>query len=104
TPTAPTSATHSLSLHVALPICRARRPSLAGRRPLRLAVPVPPAASRRPLRHPLRVVGDVRGESPGGVRSDVAHRATAPRGAPDRSEEHTSELQSRFDLVCRLLL
>src|SRR5207249_10446555 len=25
-------------------------------------------------------------------------------GKPDRSEEHTSELQSRFDLVCRLLL
>src|SRR5438067_5745439 len=24
--------------------------------------------------------------------------------APLRSEEHTSELQSRFDLVCRLLL
>src|SRR5207249_11662103 len=24
--------------------------------------------------------------------------------AQDRSEEHTSELQSRFDLVCRLLL
>src|SRR5437868_13287088 len=24
--------------------------------------------------------------------------------APKRSEEHTSELQSRFDLVCRLLL
>src|SRR5699024_11289827 len=24
--------------------------------------------------------------------------------APVRSEEHTSELQSRFDLVCRLLL
>src|SRR5699024_11391131 len=23
---------------------------------------------------------------------------------PNRSEEHTSELQSRFDLVCRLLL
>src|SRR5437868_10491559 len=32
----------------------------------------------------------------------------APRGGDqadgDRSEEHTSELQSRFDLVCRLLL
>src|SRR5207249_10495207 len=27
----------------------------------------------------------------------IAHKA-------DRSEEHTSELQSRFDLVCRLLL
>src|SRR5438067_9598074 len=26
------------------------------------------------------------------------------RPAPHRSEEHTSELQSRFDLVCRLLL
>src|SRR5438874_4616779 len=26
------------------------------------------------------------------------------RGAEDRSEEHTSELQSRRDLVCRLLL
>src|SRR5699024_12797957 len=31
---------------------------------------------------------------------------TAPFGLLDvqRSEEHTSELQSRFDLVCRLLL
>src|SRR5690349_23260400 len=26
------------------------------------------------------------------------------RAEPDRSEEHTSELQSRRDLVCRLLL
>src|SRR5438067_181309 len=26
------------------------------------------------------------------------------RCSPKRSEEHTSELQSRFDLVCRLLL
>src|SRR5438067_9817926 len=32
--------------------------------------------------------------------------ARAPAGSPrcTRSEEHTSELQSRFDLVCRLLL
>src|SRR5438874_9723330 len=28
----------------------------------------------------------------------------APTAAPVRSEEHTSELQSRRDLVCRLLL
>src|SRR5699024_12746975 len=27
-----------------------------------------------------------------------------PPEPPPRSEEHTSELQSRFDLVCRLLL
>src|SRR5207249_6972288 len=26
-----------------------------------------------------------------------------PQGCDPRSEEHTSELQSRFDLVCRLL-
>src|SRR5579885_2651949 len=32
-----------------------------------------------------------------------ARPALAP-GPRDRSEEHTSELQSRFDLVCRLLL
>src|SRR5690349_23801427 len=32
-----------------------------------------------------------------------SHRCAARR-APDRSEEHTSELQSRRDLVCRLLL
>src|SRR5207249_5680759 len=30
-------------------------------------------------------------------------KTTVPSG-PTRSEEHTSELQSRFDLVCRLLL
>src|SRR2546427_6968715 len=28
----------------------------------------------------------------------------APRGPPSRSEEHTSELQSQSNLVCRLLL
>src|SRR5699024_12591905 len=32
----------------------------------------------------------------GAVKTDI--------GAVVRSEEHTSELQSRFDLVCRLLL
>src|SRR5258707_7814932 len=34
----------------------------------------------------------------------VGSRPRARRGAPDRSEEHTSELQSRQYLVCRLLL
>src|SRR5207249_8857516 len=32
------------------------------------------------------------------------YRAEVARGPVLRSEEHTSELQSRFDLVCRLLL
>src|SRR5690349_19523355 len=43
-----------------------------------------------------------------GIVSDVERRALALTGAGDliwdRSEEHTSELQSRRDLVCRLLL
>src|SRR5699024_11660590 len=38
--------------------------------------------------------------------SELALPVPAARGLQDRkrSEEHTSELQSRFDLVCRLLL
>src|SRR5260221_12656711 len=41
-----------------------------------------------------------------GVGADVVHRADFPRAyrAVGRSEEHTSELQSHSDLVCRLLL
>src|SRR5437868_14676518 len=48
---------------------------------------------------------------PNQLRSRHAHRRVhrgrmdAARGRPsDRSEEHTSELQSRFEIVCRLLL
>src|SRR5690349_23247076 len=37
-----------------------------------------------------------------GLRSGFTHMEWFRR--PDRSEEHTSELQSRRDLVCRLLL
>src|SRR3989449_4840041 len=40
-------------------------------------------------------------------RSPSSCRATGPgtsRGSASRSEEHTSELQSRLHLVCRLLL
>src|SRR2546428_6516303 len=33
-----------------------------------------------------------------------SHRERVERGGIERSEEHTSELQSRSDLVCRLLL
>src|SRR5207249_6347285 len=38
----------------------------------------------------------------GGVPVQGDHRDPAP--VRPRSEEHTSELQSRFELVCRLLL
>src|SRR3712207_8396687 len=57
----------------------------------------------------FRPVEDGEGRGQVGQRSaDVLGRGDAPRGrvdvAPDRSEEHTSELQSRQYLVCRLLL
>src|SRR3712207_8364747 len=38
------------------------------------------------------------------VRVEGVEKAYAPGAAPARSEEHTSELQSRQYLVCRLLL
>src|SRR5699024_12405368 len=38
------------------------------------------------------------------VRPSLACSDSTSRARLKRSEEHTSELQSRFDLVCRLLL
>src|SRR5207302_3330862 len=77
--TAPSpSSVSSLSLHVALPI-----------------FPCVPRAAARPRRWP-------------GARRRSRGNGCSPRDrrrAPgQRSEEHTSELQSRENLVCRLLL
>src|SRR5699024_12388017 len=38
------------------------------------------------------------------LETRISRLLTTRRGVVLRSEEHTSELQSRFDLVCRLLL
>src|SRR5437868_9058622 len=69
-----------LSLHDALPICVLDQ-----------------RAQRR--------LGDADGQ-PRQARADRVGRGGGRRPAPPigRSEEHTSELQSRFELVCRLLL
>src|SRR3712207_6880971 len=62
------------------------------------------------VRGPLSVVGERQRERPGAVGvlredEDVGPvRVREPQGRADRSEEHTSELQSRQYLVCRLLL
>src|SRR5699024_12722649 len=40
----------------------------------------------------------------GKITSNASEHLLYDQNAEDRSEEHTSELQSRFDLVCRLLL
>src|SRR5207249_5683190 len=69
------------------------------------------AAGVRPA--DLRTYDDFRARVPRTEKTDLAanQRAHPPFGeflavprAEIRSEEHTSELQSRFDLVCRLLL
>src|SRR2546430_11236213 len=54
---------------------------------------------RSPLRHPdeEQEVQEARGHRPPRVQ-------VLPRGLGERSEEHTSELQSQSNLVCRLLL
>src|SRR5437868_14930044 len=78
TATAPTQL-YTLSLHDALPIF-----------------------AKTPV--PVVVAG---GAGDGRSLTDFAHFAmdAGCRGLAEmRSEEHTSELQSRFDLVCRLLL
>src|SRR5437868_7716632 len=67
---------YTLSLHDALPISRGRTRAARSRR----RTPAPPAGR-------------------GAVRPSASRRRRRTR-----SEEHTSELQSRFDLVCRLLL
>src|SRR2546422_2248925 len=40
----------------------------------------------------------------GNLKDSLGYLRRAFAGRPDRSEEHTSELQSRLHLVCRLLL
>src|SRR5699024_12199334 len=82
--------------------CRSPRPAFGpGARASRRssspggAAPLPP--DRRP---PRRGRGRCAQPEPAPPRSS---RADRPPSA-SRSEEHTSELQSRFDLVCRLLL
>src|SRR5207249_11490151 len=83
--------------------------SFPTRRSSDLSAPAAPAATTGPLSHAPSAAkppgahrhrreirrGEVFIASPPLYRSSAAQR---------RSEEHTSELQSRFDLVCRLLL
>src|SRR5947207_12288148 len=76
-----TTQIYTLSLHDALPIsARAARTRNRGRG----SIPSSPATAGR------------------GLRS--SGRGCARDAGNDRSEEHTSELQSHSDLVCRLLL
>src|SRR5690606_41739502 len=77
-----TSEIYTLSLHDALPIWLVAAAAGGAAFPAAALAPGPHQRRRRRRR---------------------GHRA-APRPRPRRSEEHTSELQSRENLVCRLLL
>src|SRR2546430_12503248 len=74
-----TTEIYTLSLHDALPICVAARTN-------------GPTSQRR--------------ASPATTSRSPAHSSNSSRlpSAKQRSEEHTSELQSQSNLVCRLLL
>src|SRR5206468_10725874 len=90
---------YTLSLHDALPISH-RGDLLQPKRKVQVAVGEigdPGAGARRGVRV---AVADQPGE---GERVALEARHVLPLRTP-RSEEHTSELQSRSDLVCRLLL
>src|SRR5207249_10126287 len=64
------------------------------------------AAAGAAVRAPERLWAVVMANTVGNLTNpDIAAlRQKLAAASPPRSEEHTSELQSRFDLVCRLLL
>src|SRR3712207_8689307 len=90
-----TTEIYTLSLHDALPILPGSDDGLRGLRPR-------PARARVGARR-LRAdrIPRARAHRP---RGDGGAPPERRRGAEPRSEEHTSELQSRQYLVCRLLL
>src|SRR5699024_12042011 len=79
--------------------------SFPTRRSSDLAAPLVPEEGL--LRHLIGVLGvqhpQVQAHE-GHLPQEEAHGLRFQHGVAGRSEEHTSELQSRFDLVCRLLL
>src|SRR5699024_11274632 len=89
----------ALSLHDALPISLSISGKAATGCGAGARTTVPPAASAP------RIPGELIGKlwATGSAAMKTVSSST-PHTSLLRSEEHTSELQSRFDLVCRLLL
>src|SRR5699024_11867273 len=87
----PTCKIYVLSLHDALPICQAHVAVGEGLGDERVGGDVLAGGDA------VERLGDV-------DEGDAELGGLAEEGLRRRSEEHTSELQSRFDLVCRLLL
>src|SRR5690242_21939432 len=80
-----TTEIYTLSLHDALPISA--------------FAPVPPKISSKPKRLSTAFGGPLNPRA-----ASCAIRTPDSDARPQRSEEHTSELQSHVNLVCRLLL
>src|SRR5207253_4398200 len=98
-PPAPPTAIHTPSLHDALPISVAAKPSPCWTAPA-TGGRATPRAGTWPSRSTDSAISP--GRQPSGRPSSAVLTASAT--TPRRSEEHTSELQSRGHLVCRLLL
>src|SRR5204862_3669597 len=89
------TAIYTLSLHDALPISSISPIKIMTRDPARRC-----SSSRRRPNQPARNLQMSLAKTLPRRSSTMLESATPP----SRSEEHTSELQSRRDLVCRLLL
>src|SRR2546430_15003597 len=87
-----TTEIYTLSLHDALPISRAA------------SSPRPPDRSARALRRLGRCTSWSGSDALARCALRSGASARPPLRLPWRSEEHTSELQSQSNLVCRLLL
>src|SRR5205085_10205543 len=87
----PPTTTYTLSLHDALPISRARSSPTT----------MPSGTSRRCCCARARLPTSTPRRRSATVTRSRSRAATWPSS---RSEEHTSELQSQSNLVCRLLL
>src|SRR5207248_10977568 len=94
---------YTLSLHDALPISLLVCSPFGLR--LQAAVVTLTARHRVSRRGICELASDLFGVtlSTGAVDA-ICQRASDALAGPHRSEEHTSELQSPYDLVCRLLL
>src|SRR5207249_10790004 len=100
----PPTVSYTLSLHDALPISQLRRPMPAAARP-ELADSADIPGARRVLEvkvHPSISAVLISTTCSKALAASAALQV-ADFATSSRSEEHTSELQSRFDLVCRLL-
>src|SRR5688572_31599369 len=92
----PTTEIYTLSLHDALPICPGRERAAPR--------PGPPGPSTADLRTPRASRAAFRPRRTGRGAAEVRLNPRPRTHRADRSEEHTSELQSQSNLVCRLLL